>query len=94
MQAGADAAQGVYVLSARNFVRDTLETVRTALSRERSKIKMKTCKHANCIANFDGECVAGKCRGEIIAIDLPALSRDQAVRHYNMAAEFFKEDTK
>jgi hypothetical protein len=55
---------------------------------------MKTCKRTHCVANFDGECVAGKCRGEIIAIDLPALSRDQAVRHYNMAAEFFKEDTK
>ncbi len=53
---------------------------------------MKTCTRINCIANFDGECVVDKCRGEIIAIDLPALSRDQAMRHYSMAAEFFKED--
>ena len=53
---------------------------------------MKTCKRTHCVANFDGECVADKCQGEIIAIDLPALSRDQAARHYSMAAEFFRED--
>ena len=53
---------------------------------------MKTCKHTHCIANFDGECVVDKCQGEIVAIDLPVISHDQAARHYNMAAEFFKED--
>lgn len=52
---------------------------------------MKTCKHTHCIANFDGECVVDKCCGEIVAIDLPTLSRGQAALHYNMAAEFFKE---
>ncbi len=53
---------------------------------------MKTCTSINCVANFNGECVVDKCQGEIIAIDLPALSRDQAVWHYSTAAEFFKED--
>ena len=53
---------------------------------------MKTCKCVNCIANFDGECVVDRCRGEINAIDLPALSRSQAAWHYHMAAEIFEED--
>ncbi len=53
---------------------------------------MKNCKCVNCIANFDGECVVVKCCGEINAIDLPTLSRDQAVWHYNTAAEIFEED--
>lgn len=55
---------------------------------------MKTCKCVNCIANFDGECVVDKCRGEINAIDLPELSRSQAAWHYHMAAEIFEDTAK